>query len=179
MRWEQLFADLEGTVESLERQERDADISERTRAAQHALTWADRIAGASIVLHVESLGPLEGVVDTITGGWLLLRTSGTYDWVVATEAVVGVSAAPAGVGQPQPHGSVARRMTWVHAFSVLSRDRAQVQVVRRGAGAVSGMPVVVGKDHVELWAAEPTEGDRSARRQLVPYAAIVAVRCPR
>lgn len=172
MRWDGLFSDLAGEVEALERQERDLDIADRTRAELGAVSWLDRCAESEVALRVAGLGVLRGQVDTVAGAWLLLHADEPVDWVVAIAAVTGVlDASPRSV-RADARGEVARRMTWVNAWSVLSRDRDHVHVFRTDQTSVSGVPVRVGHDFVEL----ATDGGRA---ELVPYQAIAAVRCPR
>jgi len=178
MRWELLFDDLEHTAEALQLLERDSDIAERTRAELQTVAWTDRCVGAQVALRVKTLGVLRGTVDTVTPTWLLLHADRGSDWVVATDAVLGVVGAPREAG-PQPHAALAARMTWVNVWSILSRDRARVHVVRRDGGDVDGVAARVGKDFVELWCTDPADPEHAGRTEIVPYVAVVAVRCPR
>lgn len=166
MRWDGLFDDLEADFESMRESERDAEIADRTRARAGELTWVERCAGSPVRLRVQAVGVLSGVVDTVTTAWVLLHASESTDWVVSRAAVTGVLDVPA-VAVGSPAGEVARRMTWLNAWAVLARDRDPVHVVRLDGTTVAGVAGRVGKDFVELGA------------ELVPYAAIAAVRCRR
>jgi hypothetical protein len=67
------------------------------------------------------------------------------------------------------------RLGWGSAWRVLARDRAAVHVVRRDGSTVDAVADRVGEDFVEL--ALATSGPRL--HELVPFTAVVGVRCPR
>lgn len=182
MRWDDLFADLEAGAESMELQERDADIAERTRAELGSLLWVDRCAGARLGLRIAGVGLVEGTVETVTRDWLLMRVDGRSDWVVGLDAVTGVVGAPSVASAADTRSAVAARMTWVNAWSVLSRDRARIQVVRTDGTHLSGVAARVGRDFVEMrWIDDFGAEDRrrDERLEIVPYRPIAAVKCPR
>lgn len=175
MRWRELFGELEGDAAALERQERDLDIADRTRARLGSLSWLDRCAQRDVGLRVAGVGLLHGQVETVASAWLLLHADAATDWLVAVAAVTGIvpsTTAVADTGSGDARGQVERRLTWLNAWSVLSRDRDRVYVVRTDGSGTAGIPARVGRDFVEL----TTEVGRA---ELVPYAAIAAVRCPR
>lgn len=174
MRWNELFTALEAEARDLERQNRDADIADRTRSAQAKTSWLSRCT-AEVGVRVNGVGTVCGVPDTVTPTWILLRVDGPYDWVVSTVAVMTVSGLPR---EPALRNSpVDERLTWSHAWRVLSRDRSEVRVWCRDGSVVHGVPETVGRDYVELRAYD--EARPSGRpAEVVPYAAIAAVRCP-
>lgn len=165
MRWDDLFDDLEADLDSMHRSERDAQIADATRVRSGQIRWVELCRGGRVGLRVAGVGMLHGTVDTVTGAWLLLHGGAGVDWVVGLEAVLGVVDPPTTAARAAG-GEVAARMTWLHAWSALSRDRDHVHVVRTDGSTVSGVPGRVGKDFVELGG------------EYVPYAAIAAVRCP-
>ena len=62
MRWEDLFDDLEGQAESLQRVERDAEVADRTRAEVGQLTLMSRLRsneGREIALRLTSGASIE------------------------------------------------------------------------------------------------------------------------
>ena len=60
---------------------------------------------------------------------------------------------------------------------VLSRDRGEVQIVCLDGSTVRGVPVVVGRDYVEV--REYAEGRPVGRTpDVVPFTAVAAVGCP-
>lgn len=182
MRWDDLFADLEGGVESMQQQERDADIAERTRAQLGSLRWVDRCVGARLALRIAGVGLVEGTIETVTRDWLLMQVDGRSDWVVGLDAVNGVVGAPPAATTADARGAVAARMTWVNAWSVLSRDRARVHVVRTDGTHVSGIAARVGRDFVEMRCSDDFGAEdrrQDDRFEIVPYRSIAAVKCPR
>jgi hypothetical protein len=48
-----------------------------------------------------------------------------------------------------------------------------------GERDVDGVAARVGKDFVELWCTDPADPEHAGRTEIVPYVAVVAVRCPR
>lgn len=167
MRWDELFAGLETDLDSLQQSERDVEIADRTRVRLGQMSWVDRCAGARVGLRVQGVGLLRGMVDTVTSSWLLLHASGTTDWVVSLAAVTGVVDVPANASAPAKRRTVEQKMTWLNAWSVLSRDRDEVYVVRVDGTPVAGVADRVGKDFVEIGG------------ELVPYVVMAAVRAPR
>jgi hypothetical protein len=178
MRWDALFADLEAAAAGEWQRERDAEIAERTRAELARLRLVDRlraVADGRPRLDVE-LGALTRVTDE----WFVLVTP-SHEWVVATDAVLGVTGLPPAARSPESQGTVARSWGWSAAWRVLARDRTEVHVIRRDGSTVTGLASRAGQDFVELTAsdslAEPVRS--AAASELVPHAAIAAVRCPR
>lgn len=174
MRWDELFAALEAEADDLDRRNRDADIADRTRMAQAQRSWLTRCGSTRLTVRVQGAGVVRGVPDRVTPEWLLLRTGGATDWVVSTAAVLSVG----GLAEAStPLRTPDERMTWTHAWRVLSRDRSEVGVVSRDGTTVRGVPVVVGRDYVELRGYdEGRPADRTT--DVLPYAAIAAVGCP-
>lgn len=174
MRWDDLFAALEAEADDLDRRNRDADIADRTRSAHARHGWLTRCGPGELTLRVAGAGPLRGLPERVTPEWLLLRTGTAVDWLVSTAAVLSVS----GLAAPDAADrTLDERLTWRHAWRVLSRDRSEVQLVCLDGSTVRGVPAVVGRDYVELRAyaeGRPVGGAPDA----VPFAAVAAVACP-
>jgi hypothetical protein len=187
MRWDALFADLEAAAEGEWQRERDAEIAERTRAELARLRLVDRLravvegrtsAGVELAVTVLAAGVLRGRVTRVTDEWFVLLTP-SHEWVVASDAVLGVTGLPSSARPPESEGAVARAMGWSAAWRVLARDRSDVYVVRRDGSAVAGRANRAGHDFVELTAGPGDTGRGGTVSELVPHAAIAAVRCPR
>jgi hypothetical protein len=185
MRWDALFADLEAAAAGEWQRERDAEIAERTRAELARLRLVDRLRAATdrpteaeLGVRVLAAGVLRGAITRVTDAWFVLVTP-AHEWVVAMDAVLGVTGLPASARSPESQGAVARSWGWSAAWRVLARDRAEVYVVRRDGSTVAGLASRAGEDFVELNPAGRDEPGRSVAPELVPHAAIAAVRCPR
>jgi hypothetical protein len=169
MRWDELFADLEGQLEhGLGAEEREEELEEeRLRIGRASLR--DRIAALAV-----AADPLR--VRLVDGSAIELvpRTVGR-DWVSgdlvgsAAQAVLPVSAVaallptPAQLArslEPVALGAVTDRIGLAFVLRDLARRRRPVQITLPG-GAVSGTVDRVGKDVLDL-AVHPADGWRRA-----------------
>lgn len=168
MRWDRLFAALEAEAAELAEQDRDAEIADRTRAELGRVRWSERLrAAVGTAVRVRLVGGdlVDGDIRRVCDGWFLL-SAGAHEVLVPDHAVVGLE----GLGPAAtPAATGALAMTWAAAWRVLARDRSSVRVVRAGGSTVTGVPVRVGADFVEL--APEAGGPGSV---LVPYPAVVA-----
>ena len=190
MRWEGLFADLEGQLAAEERRELDDEVAERTRRERALVTLADRLSGAAgsaVRLGLSTGVSVHGQLADLGDGWVLLRTDGTgREHLVPTASVITVSALGARVEAARS----ARRFGLGYALRALSRDRATVALslagggpARTAAGSAGGAVLVgtidaVGADHLDL--AEHPEGVPRRRENVtalttVPFRALVLV----
>jgi hypothetical protein len=182
VRWDELFADLETEALGLELRDQDLEIAERTRLELARIDVAARLraaVGVDVELRVDVAGPLLGRLERVAPQWVLLR-AGAVQWVVATTALLGARGLPAGA-VTQPPGRLEARLGWAAAWRVLARDRSRLHVVRRDGSTLDAVADRVGEDFVELAVArdDAMSGERGTRRhELVPFGAVVAVRCP-
>ncbi|TNC31243.1 hypothetical protein [Mumia zhuanghuii] len=169
MPWDERFAamehDLTLQAETEAGVEREQEINDLATERSAQLSWADRCLGLHVTVRVVTAGIVRGELAMVTADWVLVHHDGATDWVVALRDVVSV--VPSGGTPVTSRGEVQRRMTWRQAWNALVRDRDEVHVLRRDGSSVRGIPVVTGFDHVEI------------AGELVPYEAVVAVRCPR
>ena len=176
MRWDELFADLEADAMGLDQREQDLEIAERTRIELARIAMSARLAaglGVAVELRAEAVGLLRGRIERVTPRWLLLGAD-PVQWVVSIDDLLGIRGLPVrarGAG-PRPAES---RLGWGSAWRVLAQDRAELHVVRRDGSSLDAVAERVGEDFVEL---AVSSSDRRMR-ELVPFAAVVAVRCPR
>lgn len=176
MRWDELFSDLEGEALGLDQREQDLEIAERTRMELARVDVAARLTaalGLDLDLRIDVVGVVRGRLERVTPRWLLIG-SGAVQWVVATEAVLGARDLPTRAVTIRK-SVVGDKLGWGSAWRVLARDRSPLHVVRRDGSTLDAVADRVGEDFVELTA--PGSGPR--QRELVPFAAVVAVRCPR
>jgi hypothetical protein len=179
MRWEGLFADLEGRLAAEERRELDDEVAERTRRERALVTLADRLAasvGGPARLGLAGDAAVTGILLDLGSDWLLVRAD-----VSGRELVVPLVAlrTVTDLGRRAEAGPSARRFTLGFALRALSRDRATVAVHMTGGGAtVVGTIDAVGADHLDL--AQHPEGLPRRRENVtavttIPFAALVAV----
>lgn len=179
MRWEGLFADLEGQLAAEQRRERDDEVAERTRRERALVTLSARLAatvGAPVRLGLAGGRRLDGGLEDLGADWLLVRAA-----VDGREVLVPVASVATlrSLGTHSTPARSARRFGFSSALRALSRDRATVAVSLVGGGtALLGTIDAVGADHLDL--AEHAEGLPRRRENVtavatVPFAAVVAV----
>lgn len=183
MRWEGLFADLEGQLAAEERRELDSEVAERTRRERALVDLGARVAAAvGATVHVELVGgrPLDGEVRDVGDGWLLLGADRAGGAGASREVLVPVGAVALVSGLPPraEQARTARRFGLGYALRALARDRATVVLDLLGGATLAGTVDAVGADHLTL--AEHPEGEVRRRENvrrvvLVPFAALLAV----
>ncbi|WP_205860470.1 hypothetical protein [Phycicoccus sp. HDW14] len=143
MRWEGLFADLEGQLAAEERRELDSEVAERTRRERALVDLTGRLAatvGSPVSLLVEGGRVVSGVLADVGDGWLLVADP-PRELLVPRGALVTVEGLP-------PHADparTARRFGLGHALRALARDRATVTLEvssgrRSSAPSTSSVP---------------------------------------
>lgn len=180
MRWEELFADLEGQLAAEERRELDSEVAERTRRERALVDLAGRLAASDEVVTVDLDGGarVAGVVQDTGADWVLL--SSVVVGVLEREVLVPLTAvlSVAGLGGRSGQAPMSRRFGVGYALRALSRDRATVAVMLRSGLSVIGTIDTVAADHLDL--AEHHEGEHrrraNVRRTLtLPFAAMVSI----
>jgi hypothetical protein len=182
VRWEGLFADLEGQLAAEERRELDSEVAERTRRERALVDLPARLAastGRALVVDLAGGRRVEGTLRDLGDGWFLLESAGdtgatTREVLVPLGHVVVVGGLAAGA---EPVRS-ARRFGLGYALRALARDRSTAALLLVGGGELVGTVDVVGADHVTV--AEHPEGEprraANVRRVVtVPTAALLAV----
>ena len=182
MRWEQLFADLEGQADAALRAEREAEVAERTRQEVGRLRLVDRLRaahGSRLVLRVHGAGVLTGSVADVGADWVLLEEPDGRGALVPLAGVVALAGTGGRSELPGSEGAVEKRLDLRYALRRLVRDRATVEVALSDGTVVSGTLDRVAADHVDLAQHDPDEARRArAVRQvlLLPLGAIALVR---
>lgn len=181
MRWEQLFDDLEGRMAQEERRELELEVADRTRRERALLGLHERLlalAGSPmrVELSLRAIGVHRGRVLAVGADWVLLDGVGVQRTLAPFAAIVRAAATG---NRFETGGGLPKRFTLGYALRELSRDRAIVTVCDITGGAVTGTLDSVGRDMVEV-AEHPADVPRRPAqvlaRQLVPFAAIAAVR---
>lgn len=163
MRWERLFADLEGQADDLELDDRDVLVDELRDGEWAETSWRDLVGGHA-VLEVVGLGRVEGDVQLVNERIVHLAGA-RVDHVVACSAVLTVVSAER---RATPGSLVSGRLGWGHVLRAARDDADPLRVTRIDSTTVDGRVDVVGRDFVQL----TTEGGQS---RVVPFTAIVAV----
>lgn len=182
MRWQDLFADLESQADAWERAERDAEVADRSRAEQAAVSLMSRLAaavGQPVTVRVCGVGDVHGVLTTLGAEWLLLSdpSPAGADQLVSLSALTAVVDLDRRAEAPQARSAVLARLGLVAPLRALVRDRATVRVLLRDATTLTGTLERVGEDHVDLLMHEVGENARTGRgRVSVPFAALGVVR---
>ena len=186
MRWDALFDDLETQVAASERQDLDAEISDRTRAEAAAVGLADRLRGSLgrlIVVQLVSGSTFEGTLSH-AGSQALVLDEPRHQMLVPYASAVrylGLSR----LAMPEP-SRVRQRLGLASALRELARDRARLGVLIFGGPAgertLHGVIDRVGRDHLDLAVTGEDEERRAANvRELatIPFTALGGIRSAR
>jgi hypothetical protein len=161
MRWDELFADLEGEFEAARQLELDAEIADQTRAEQAQITLANRLRariGGRVRLQVAGVGTVQGTLRRVGADFVLVEATG--ETLVPLDAVTAVGGLPPDAVAEAGVSAVARRLPMRTALRALAADRAYV-VVRRCSGESDGGTLSrVGADFVDLLLHDPSEPPR-------------------
>ena len=163
MRWDRLFADLEGQAADLELEERDALVTELRDGEWAETSWRD-LAGGDVVLDVVGLGRVEGETRLVNETVIHLESE-RMEHVVATSAVLEVVATERRASAPT---TVTARLGWGHVLRAARDDGDRARLTRTDGASVEGTIDVVGRDFVTV-----TSSSGGTRR--VPFAAIAAL----
>jgi hypothetical protein len=178
MRWEALFADLEGQLAAEDLAALDADVAERADYELGRLHLSDRLRGAvggRLVVGVSGAGAVEGTLAEVGADWLLLRDAAGREAIVATGAISTVAGLTARSADPDSSGRPVVRIGLRNALRGLARDRSTVRMTQRDSGTVTGTIDTVGADFVEVAEHLPGEPRRAGRVRAVRAVALGAL----
>jgi hypothetical protein len=167
MRWQQLFADLEGQLAEQEMAEERAEWASRARAEVGAVALVDRLRGSlgsPVSVHCRGAGSVAGRLVETGVDWLLLEEDRARSSLIALAAVQAVSGLGRRTAIAEQVGPVRRRLDLRRALRALARDRATVQMVLDDGLVLTGTVDRVGADYLEL--AEHA-GDQPRRAEAV------------
>jgi hypothetical protein len=178
VRWEGLFADLEGQLAAEERRELDSEVAERTRRERALVDLTARLAaahGTFVTLDLVGGRRVEGALRDLGDNWLLLETGpGEREVLVPGGSVAAVTGLPDAAEDPRS----ARRFGLGYALRALARDRATVALELVGGGVLVGTLDAVGADFVTLAehdVAEPRRRANVRRVVTVPFRAVLVI----
>lgn len=167
MRWEKLFADLEGMADDDALAERDALVNDLRDGERAATTW-QQLTGGEVSFEVAGAGRIDGSVQSGNRQFIHVLTDRAH-MLVNPDAVMAVMGASRRAAKPS---AVTSGLGWSYVFRLLQRDQDRVQIYRTDASTRSGTVVLVGADFVQI-------RDEAGNAPMVPYVAIAAVSCPR
>jgi hypothetical protein len=179
MRWEELFDDLEGQAESLERVEREAEVADRTRSELGQITLISRLRsneGRGVSLRLTGGASFSGTIVRLGADWMLLSCPGEV--VVPLTGVATVANLPWSSMSPYGVEAVTSRLTLSSVFRAMAVDRARITIALCDQSTVSGTPDRVGRDFVDVAVHHGDEAPRTSAismRTTVAYSAISAV----
>ena len=182
MRWDDLFADLEGQLAAAEGAELAAEVADRTRHEAAQLSLLDRLApaaGHDVRLLVMGAGQVSGRLDQVGAEWLLVSEAAGRQALVVVAAVLSAGGLGARSRAPGQEGRVFARLGLGSALRAIARDRVQVVIGLLDGSAVTGTVDRVGSDFVEMAEHGPGEPRRPSEvsgMRAVPFAAIAVVR---
>jgi hypothetical protein len=188
VRWDDLFADLEGQLEQGLGAE-DLDLAaEEERLRLGRLALRDRIAafsGQSLALELRDGCRIEVRIDTIGRDWISGAAAGSRasSCLIPIEAIaavlLGADRIPDSLAAPAEHpDALSRRLGLPFVLRDLCRRRLPVEVITP-MRAVHGTIDRVGRDHLDLAEHDPGEPRRSGAVRsvrILPFAHLVLLR---
>jgi hypothetical protein len=148
MRWNDLFADLEGQLGAAADAQFSSDVADRTRGERASVALEARFAGAvgaTVSVTLRDGERFSGTLTDVASTWILVSESARQSWIPLHALVALGGLGPRAVELP----AVARKLSVGHALRALSRDRSEVVVCTTG-GRWSGIIAQVGADYVEI-----------------------------
>lgn len=163
VRWDRLFADLEGQVGDLELEERDALVGELRDGGWAETSWRD-LLGGHVVLQVAGLGRVEGEAGLVNEHVIHVAAE-RFEHVVAAAAVVEIVSSER---RAAATSSVTSRLGWAAVLRATRDDVDPICLTCTDGVGHDGVVDVVGSDFVRLRTAQD-------RTRTVPFDAIAVV----
>jgi len=182
MRWQQLFADLEGQLEAASAAELAGEVADRTRREAGLLALADRLrpaVGLELTVHLPAGGLARGRLLDTGPDWLLLDERQGAELLVPYSALVGVTGTGSQAVDTAGVSAVEHSLDLRWALRGLARSRAGVELSFVDGSRATGTLDRVGADHVDLaehGRGEPRRSSAVRQVRLVPLTALAAVR---
>jgi hypothetical protein len=162
VRWQRLFADLEGQLEEAERLEWEAEIVDRTQREQALVRLGDRVRAATgclVEVRLAGAGVVVGEVSAVGADWLVLSGAGHLETLAAFGALLSVAGLPErGVAK---ESAVTARLGLGYAIRAMMRERTELVAVLVDGQRVGGTVGCVGSDYFDIVAR--SEGELAAR----------------
>jgi hypothetical protein len=171
-----VFEDLEQQAHGLHLADRDAELADRARGEYTTVSFASRVhasVGHTVALTLRTGDVVDGTLTQAGVDWCTLVTDRPQvSWLVRLDAVV-TAAGMSSRALPEAARPATARLGFGSALHRLSTQAAEV-VVHLGPSVSRRVRVLrIGADFVEV---ESREGSGGAGAQLLPFAAMAAVR---
>jgi len=182
VRWEALFADLEGQLASADSAELAAEVRDRSRRELARLALAGRAAanvGAALSVSIAGAGIVRATLSRVGPDWWLLAESAVSEVLVPLGAVEWVSGLSPAARDPDGGSVVEGRLGLGYLLRAVARNRAVVSLALRGGEALTGTIDGVGADFVDVAehsTDEPRRIGNVRALRTVPLAALALVR---
>jgi hypothetical protein len=182
MRWDALFADLEGQFAAMAAGELDGEVADRTRREAALVRLVDRLRGSvDLIVRFGLPGGIVvgGRLASVGCDWALVAEDQGTEVLVPLAAVLTVTGLGPTSATAEAESVVDARLDVRIALRSIARDRASVRVVLADGSVVSGTIDRVGADHVEIAEHPVGEPRRSAEVRavrVIPLHALLAVR---
>ena len=178
MRWDALFADLEGQFETERAAGLAAEVVDLTRAELASITLVDRLCaqvGSGLVCWLVDDERVEGPLLEVGADWVLIGDDGRAR-LLPLAAVAAVSGLTRAAEAPVA-GPVSGRLPLTALLRRLARDRAPVELRMWGGRACTGTVDRVAADHVDVTVRrldDPTRGP--VERLALPIGMVLQIR---
>ena len=179
MRWDALFADLEGQWEAAEAAELSAEVADRSRREAARLRLVDRLAANIGVAATTRLVNGDVVVGEITSygpDWALVLDETARSVLLSAASILWVTGLGRMSADPSRPANVESKLDLRFALRRLVRDRGEVLISFVDGTRMTGALVRVGADFVEV--SEPGSRTDVVRRTVrtVPLTALAFLR---
>ncbi|MBA2523674.1 MAG: hypothetical protein H0V25_10155 [Solirubrobacterales bacterium] len=180
MRWDDLFADLEGQARALESLETEAEIADRIRVELGQVTLLNRLraqVGTTVRLRVDGAGEVTGELAQVGADWLLLKAPD--ELIVPSAAVAGGIDLPVAAVSPEGVSALSSRLRLTAALRGIAVDRCPITVTLRSGERVFGTPDRVGADFIDVAMHERGTAPRRSElrsRMTLAFTALAVVR---
>jgi hypothetical protein len=180
MRWQELFADLEAHVVSMERADDAGEIAERTRGEVAQVLLLNRLranVACRLTVWVEGAGELTGQLQRVGADWFLLAS--TDEVIVSVAALLGVVNLPAAAVSSGGVDVVGSRIRLTSVLRAVAKDRSAVRIVLRQGTAVAGTVERVGADFVDVAVHDLDQAPRADQVRSRVTISLASVACVR
>lgn len=179
MRWEDLFADLEGQLAAAESAELAAEVADRTRREAARLLLADRLAanvGAALTVRLVNGDVVAGRLTSYGPDWVLLDDETGRSVLVPATAVSWLTGLSRASADPSRARGVESKLDLRYALRRLVRDRGTLLLAFADGSRVTGTLLRVGADFVEAVEETHRGETRTPPVRTIPLTALCLLR---